>query len=97
MERFPERTMRVAVEVDGLLIVYVVAHRIHYGCFNPSRLFEELRTAYKQESGNIKGKLHAARNEKKNLAEKLTDTSAYLHRLNGQVSGLKGSLRYFPQ
>ncbi|KAG0730348.1 hypothetical protein GWK47_028447 [Chionoecetes opilio] len=57
------------------------------------RLFEDLRKAYKQESGNMKGKIHAVRSEKQNLAEKLTDTSAYLHGLRGQVSGLKGSLR----
>lgn len=57
------------------------------------RLFEELRKTYKQESGNMKGKIHAVRSEKQNLAEKLTDTSAHLHRLRGQVSGLKGSLR----
>lgn len=63
--------------------------------FSSSRLFEELRKAYKQESGNMKGKIHAVRSEKQNLAEKLTDTSAYLHGLRGQVLGLKGSLRYF--
>ncbi|XP_045133109.1 centrosomal protein of 89 kDa-like isoform X2 [Portunus trituberculatus] len=57
------------------------------------RLFEELRKAYKQDSGNMKGKIHAVRSEKQNLAEKLIDTSACLHRLRGQVSGLKGSLR----
>ncbi|XP_063865623.1 centrosomal protein of 89 kDa-like isoform X2 [Scylla paramamosain] len=57
------------------------------------RLFEELRKAYKQESGSMKGKIYAVRSEKQNLAEKLTDTSASLHRLRGQVSGLKGSLR----
>lgn len=57
------------------------------------RLFEELRKAYKQESGNMRGKIHAVRSEKQDLAEKLTDTSAYVHRLRGQVSGLKGSLR----
>lgn len=57
------------------------------------RLFEELRAAYSQDSGNMKGKMRAARQEKKNLAEKLTDTSTHIHNLSGQVSGLKGSLR----
>ncbi|XP_071535994.1 uncharacterized protein [Panulirus ornatus] len=56
------------------------------------RLFEELRAAYSQDSGNMKGKMRAARQEKKNLAEKLTDTSTHIHNLSGQVSGLKGSL-----
>lgn len=57
------------------------------------RLFDELRVAYSQDSGNLKGKMRAARQEKQTLAEKLTDTSTYVHNLTGQVSGLKGSLR----
>ncbi|KAK8743759.1 hypothetical protein OTU49_001252 [Cherax quadricarinatus] len=57
------------------------------------RLFEELRAVYNQESGNLKGKMKAAKHEKKNLAEKLTDTSTQAHNLSVQVSGLKGSLR----
>ncbi|XP_045595150.1 centrosomal protein of 89 kDa isoform X2 [Procambarus clarkii] len=57
------------------------------------RLFEELRAAYDQRSVNLKGKMQAAKHEKKHLAEKLTDTSTHVHSLSVQVSGLKGSLR----
>ncbi|KAK7076266.1 hypothetical protein SK128_010158 [Halocaridina rubra] len=59
------------------------------------RLFEELRLAYSQESGDLKGRVRAVKHEKKNLAEKLTDSSANVHHLNVQVSGLKGSLRKY--
>ncbi|XP_066976412.1 centrosomal protein of 89 kDa-like [Macrobrachium rosenbergii] len=59
------------------------------------RLFEELRTAYTQESGDLKGRVRAAKHEKKNLAEKLTDSSTHVHNLSVQVSGLKSSLRKY--
>ncbi|XP_068229773.1 centrosomal protein of 89 kDa-like [Palaemon carinicauda] len=59
------------------------------------RLFEELRTTYSRESGDLKGRVRAVKHEKKNLAEKLTDSSTHAHNLSVQVSGLKGSLRKY--
>ncbi|XP_063608079.1 putative leucine-rich repeat-containing protein DDB_G0290503 [Penaeus indicus] len=57
------------------------------------RLFEKLRKTYTEESGDLKGKMRAVKQEKQTLAEKLTDSSAHVHNLSVQVSGLKGSLR----
>lgn len=57
------------------------------------RLFEQLRSAYDMESGNLKNRVHANKSEKQQLAKHLTDTSAVVQTLSAQVSGLKGSLR----
>lgn len=57
------------------------------------RLFEQLRSAYDMESGDLKNRVHANKSEKHQLAKHLTDTSAAVQTLTAQVSGLKGSLR----
>ena len=56
-------------------------------------LFEELKHSYNQHSGNLTHKVNSIKEERKNLAEKLTDSSVQVHKLHHQVNGYKVSLR----